>query len=256
MSENLENELRDLRERLLALEVESRSDRRWLMIVGGLLLGLLGYTSFIGVTLEVKSKLPAAVITEVKNQAPQLVKEKFSAWLDTNQGEVLLGDLRRAQLEVSQIRARAASEEADIRKALEAQSAENLNTKLEDLRRRVDNSKPVFATVINALQLKSVLFTFDGTNIGKDRPRQKVIEGIDPAHWQPMGSWLSLEASGFVKDVKKGGWWAAGAFGAKCQTVLREGHYVAELQQFLSHDNGDDGGYAFRLRYTTLFVRK
>lgn len=143
---------------------------------------------------------------------------------------------------------------------------EALETRVKDLEKKIEsydsrlesaqngiNNFP--AAVGDGLKIATVEFDFGGTSTGNNRTAERMIEDVDPKDWQVLGSWLSVEASGFVKDIKPN-WWAAGAFGAVPRTIVRDGHFVAELQQFWSFDNGDDGRYNFRLRHTTLFVRK
>src|SRR5688572_22159833 len=101
MADETEKEIRALRERLISLEVESRSDRRWLLIVGILLLGVLGYTNFVALPKEVTRQLPDAVKVEVDREAPSRVKEEFARWLNSNNSGAILESIRAAQSEVS-----------------------------------------------------------------------------------------------------------------------------------------------------------
>jgi len=132
MADDIEKDVRDLRERLNTLEVETRTDRRWLLIIGILLLGMLGYTNFVALPNEVASQLPDAVTEEVNREAPERVKEEISTWLKANDGEAILASIRRAQSEVSSIQARAASDWDAIRKYL--QQAQNIEVGDNDCR--------------------------------------------------------------------------------------------------------------------------
>ena len=101
MADDMEKEVRDLRERLLALEVEFRSDRRWLIITGILLLGILGYTNFVALPNEVKSQLPTEVKGQIDKEAPERVQAEFNRWLNANQQSLTAAPPRPSSSEAS-----------------------------------------------------------------------------------------------------------------------------------------------------------
>jgi hypothetical protein len=112
----------------------------------------------------------------------------------------------------------------------------------------------------SSLRISSVEFEFPGGSRGIRPAVSKPIEGVDPAEWQVLGSWASVEGSGFIKNVGADGsietdWWAAGAFGIRSRTIQDSGHYLAELTAINGYDWGDDGHYTLRVRHTTLFAR-
>jgi hypothetical protein len=119
MADDIENGIRDLRERLISVEVESRSERRWLVIVGILLLGLLGYTNFIALPNEVTRQLPDVVTRAVDEEAPKRVNEAFAKWVSNNNGGAILDGIRSAQSEVSSIKARAVADGSAIQAILQ-----------------------------------------------------------------------------------------------------------------------------------------
>jgi len=112
----------------------------------------------------------------------------------------------------------------------------------------------------DSLRVVSVDFEFPGAFKGIHPAVSKPIEGVDPNEWRVLGSWASVEGSGFIKNVGADGntvtnWWAAGAFGIRSRTIQDSGHYFAELTTINGYDWGDDGHYALRVRHTTLFAR-
>lgn len=149
-----EDDTRDLRERLLALEVKTRIDRQWLLVVGTIFAVLLGYTNLISVPGQVEDKAAKAAQAEVEKKMPKAAQDAIEEWVKEKSGSAIIDGLRRVQ-ESAEDSARAASEQAEIAR----RTAEQIG----EIRKRYDEGRDLGAMPIDCSSDTSIFDRVDAT---------------------------------------------------------------------------------------------